>query len=536
MNKQFFFLLFFPVILSSQPVVTQSEPFETSDVTSTVGLMPNGQSDNLLLIYRTMGKNRIGWPGFYYRWAADVISPDLKRLSKNEPKKIEFPDGEDAESGYAIHFGGPGLLFQQHKKKEKKMLVYRCAIEADGTIGKPKLICDYYAWKLDITSKEYRTLSSDSSLLLVAHKPPENAEDEPVSYTIINQEWKQVREGKLGMPSINAEILSGDLFLAADTSIWMPVWLREEDNDDVVRQELWVWRNPAAPPQRIDVSLSDEKIITGMILVQSPHDGYIYLGGAFANASKKVQKSLFKLQFPPLDNAPEQGSFLIKINASGNIESKQAEIFREPTFSYWEVKPADVKKGSGIDLVSPWKIYPKPDGSAWLNLEVFYKTPGSSAGTTGALSHSGFFHSGPIIAVHYGQNGKSSQELLIPKYALSSHGSGMGHLMLFYQGKMAFLYNDNEKNQSREIKDASDLKPGLIADVSGIPRGQKEACSTLFYQDEKNTFKTQKLFNFKETKYWFDPYSVHQISPTSYIIGCDGRSGVFGLLRVDWKE
>lgn len=483
-----------------------------------------------------MGYERIGWPGYYYRWAADVISPDLKRLSTNKPKKIEFPDGEDAESGFAIHFGGPGLLFQQHKKKEKKMLVYRCAIGSDGIIGKPKHVCDYYAGKRDSDSKEYHTLSPDSSLLLLAHKPPENAKDEPISYTIMNKEWQQVREGKLGMPNITAEILSGDFLLAADTSIWLPVWIREEDNDDVVRQEIWVWRNHAAPPQRIDVSLSDDRLITGMALVHSPYDKFMYLGGAFANASKKARKSLFKLQSPPLDNAPEQGSFLIKINVTGNIEAKHAEMFGASTFSYWTVKPADVKKGSGIDLVSPWKIHPQPDGSVWLNLEIYYKTPGRSMGTTGALSHSGFFHSGPIIALLYGSNGKPTQELLIPKFALSSYGSGLGHLMLIHKEKLAFLYNDNENNQTRLIKDASDLKPGLIADVSGIPMGQKDACSTLYYQDEKNKFKTQKLFNFKETKYWFDPYSVHQLSPTTYVIGCNGRAGVFGLLRVDWKE
>jgi hypothetical protein len=144
-----------------------------------------------------------------------VITPDLKRLSNNEPIKIEFPDGDDIETGYALDFGGPSLLLQQHKKKEKKMIVYRCPLGPDGVIDKPKRVGDYYAWKREEGSKEFQLISSDSSLLLLALKPPEKDKDEPISFTIINREWKQVREGKLKMPGINAEILAGELFLAA---------------------------------------------------------------------------------------------------------------------------------------------------------------------------------------------------------------------------------------------------------------------------------------------------------------------------------
>lgn len=207
-------------------------------------------------------------------------------------------------------------------------------------------------------------------------------------------------------------------------------------------------------------------------------------------------------------------------------------MFRETTFSYWDLEPVDIKKGGGIDQISPWKIHPQPDGSVWLNLEALYNTlkPTVSLGYYSAVNN------GPAIVVQYGLDGKPTQELVIPKFSTSSTGSGMGHLMLINKGKLAFLYNDNEKNHSLGIKVASDLKPGQVADFIKPPNGQKDACSTLYYQDEKNKFKTQKLFNFKETKYWFDPYSVYQLSPTTYIIGCNGRAGVFGLLRVDWKE
>lgn len=544
MKKHFIFLLLFPVILEAQPVVTQSEPFESNDVTTTIGLMRNGQSDNLLLVYRTMGYDRIGFSSYSYRWAADVFSPDLKRLSTNKTKKIEFPNGKDAETGFALQFGEPSLVFQQHSKDEKKMHVYLCPIGSDGTIGKPKHICDYYAGKQDIDSKEYLTLNPDSSLLLLAQKPIEAARDEPFSYTILNKEWRQVHEGKLVMPNIDAEILSGDFLLAADTSIWIPVWLREKSNEDIVRQEIWVWRNPTAPPQRIDVSLSDDRLITDMKLVQSPYNGFIYLGGAFANSSKKAKRNMFGTFTitlgPPSSNTsdkhPEQGPLLIKLNPEGTIVSKHSKMFEDASLSYWDLKPADVKKGGGIDHVIPWKILPQPDGSAWLCLEALYKTPvAGTANTAKGLYED--VRNGPAIIIQYDVDGTPIQELLIPKSSVSSKGGGIGHFMLINKGKLAFLYNDNEKNLTWKAKSASDLKHGRIEDEStSIAYKQKQTCSTLCYQDEKNKFHTQKLFNLNETKYWFDPYSVYQLSPTTYIIGCNGRAGVFGLLRVDWKE
>jgi hypothetical protein len=138
--------------------------------------------------------------------------------------------------------------------------------------------------------------------------------------------------------------------------------------------------------------------------------------------------------------------------------------------------------------------------------------------------------------VHFDPGGKPQPELLIPKATGSVNGSGMGHFMMAHKGQLAFLYNDNEKNLKRDIKTATGLRLGRVADFSGIPMGQQDVCTALYFIDEKRQGKGQKLFGIKETRYWFDPYSVYQVSPTRYIIGCDGRSGQFGLLRVDWPE
>lgn len=532
--------LLLPVVLQAQPRITPSPTFETNGNASTVGLLKSGQGDNLLLVYRSFKKDRIGFKGYLFSWAADAFSPDLKRLSNNEPDKIEFPDGEDAETGFAIDFGGPGLLLQQHLKKEKKMVVYHCAINPEGVIGKPKRVADYASWKQEDGAQESHLLNADSSLLLLALKPPRKEKDEPISYTILNREWKNVREGKLKMPGIDAEILSGDLLLATDTSIWMAAWVREKGQENSVRQEIWVWRNPTKPPQRIDMALSGERVITDMILTQSKQDGTVYVGGTFAAASKGALKGLFKPAIPPLDHHPEQGSFFVKIDKAGTVMTKQPAMFRESTFRFWGLNPSDVKKGDGVNVIKPRKIWLQPDGSAWLTLEEYYEDPGSAPGmvpgTTGALARSGGPRGGPAIAVRFDPEGKSQQELLIPKRAWSIHGSGMGYLLLAHKGQLAFLYNDHEDNLKRTAKEAGNLKPCKIADDDGMAMGQQDACTVLYFVDHKGQGKAQKVFGFKEAGYWFDPYSVFQLSPTRYIIGCDGRSGQFGLLRVDWPE
>lgn len=540
MQKILFPLLLLPSILLCQPKITLSPAFETKGNALTFGLLKSGASENLLLVYRThkWGNRMIG-QDYVYFWAADVFSPDLKRLTDNKPEKLDFPDGEDVATGSVCDFGGPNLVVQQQKRKEKKMVVYRCPIGPDGRISPPKRVGDYDAWKSYDGLQKFSLISPDSSLLLLALKPPEKNRDEPISYIIFNREWKQVREGKLKMPGIDAELLSGDFLLASDTSIWMPAWVREKGREELVRQEIWVWRNPATPPQRIDVALSGERVITGMTLTQSTN-GLIYAGGTFAASTKNALKGLFKPAVPPLDHHPEQGAYCIKINDVGTIVAKESTLFRDSTFQFWKVSPSDVQKGDGINVIGPRRIYLQPDGSAWLTLEEYYdergSIPGTVPGTTGALAHSGGPRGGPAIAVRFDADGKPQQELLIPKRAWSIHGSGMGYLLLTHQGQLAFLYNDHEDNLKRTAKVAGDLKVCKIADDSGMATGQQEACTALYFVDGKGQGKAQKLFGFKDTRYWFDPDTWFQVSPTRYIIGCNGRSGQFGLLRVDWPE
>jgi hypothetical protein len=242
---------------------------------------------------------------------------------------------------------------------------------------------------------------------------------------------------------------------------------------------------------------------------------------------------LFAEVRPTEDLHPKQGSFLIKMTPKGAFQFNQSQIFEESTLIYWRMLPADIKNGRGIKYITPWKIYPQPDGSTWMNLEGIYNSAGP-VNTTSGLTSSGTFFSGSAITVHFDPNGKPTQELVIPKFAGSNHGSGLRYLMLLHKGTPVFLFNNHEKNlnQNRAI----DLKLGRMVDVSGHSIGVSNVCAMIHYQDANNKFKTEKLFDHIEAKYWLNPTCMIQLSPTAYIIGCNGHDGKFGLLRVDLPE
>ncbi len=536
-------LFFLPVVCFAQPKITTSTAFETDSkgTLSTLGLLKTGQGDNFLMVYRSakLG-SRFGPPKVHYTWAADVFTPDLKKLSGSELKKIEFPDGEDAEYGFAVNFGGgPYLLLQEHKKKEGKMIVYHCAIDQTGAIGKPKRLGSYSVREEESGSYRGVHISPDSATLLLIFLPSLEDPKDPISFIAFDRNWSTLQTGKLPMPNIDANILIKGIYFGEHSEIWMPAWVKANDQESL-QQELWVWRDLKAAPQRIDVQLAPDKLITDMDIARSETDGAIYVAGLYGAHSKKALKSMFRSSASsPRDKHPAQGTFFLKIDPEKQtIDTRHEAPFRSQALRFWALSEKDIEKGEGISILGVQEIAPQPDGSIFFTVEQYFEDAGSPinpANPTG-LRHSGGPRCGPAIAVHYDASGKQDQEVLLKKQVMSVHGSGVGHRMFTHRGAALFVYNDHEDNIARPPEQNSGLKPCRVADVEGMVMGQKDAFTAMYYVDKAGRGNPKALFNFKEAGYWFDRHACLKLSPTRYILGCDGRTGQYGLLRVDMPE
>lgn len=535
MQKLLFLFFLFPFILHAQPKVSKTEAFKAPNDLVIEGFVRETNSGNLIMAYRTLTiLPGLTSPTVKFKWAVDVFSPDLKRISAGKPVKIEFSDGDDVEMGDIVSLGGtPAMLFYKYEKKEQKTLVYKASIEQGGKIGALKRL-----GSLDGKLKDHfhptSVYSADSLYLLLTSPPQERKTKEPLSYLVIDRKWEVIKKGNLNFPNEKAEYLVGQPLIGTDASIWMPVWTKETEN--VMPQEIWVWPWEKTEPVRIDVSLSDDKLITDMVLRQFGET--VYIGGLYAASSKKAKKAIFDPPVPIRDDHPDQGTFVIKLDQKTNaIRSKSAQPFNEATFRRWGKNQKDIEKGDGIDLLVVREVCALPDGRVWVDVEEYYHEPlrGQDLGTTGALVTGDEPRYGPAIAVMYNADGKTTQEIYLGKRTWASVNRNAGHFFGAAGDGILCLYNDHEENLTRQAERSTDLK------ISRVPNGhvglqliQKPACTAMYYADSGGKGKLQKLFNLKETDYWIEPHISIEVTPGVRIFACEGKDGHYGLLKVEW--
>lgn len=505
--------LFLPVLPGAQPVITKSETFTTERNIYVEGLQQAPNSDNFFLVYRTLGDGLDGRTTKKVKWAVDLVSPEMKMVSRGRLKRIDFPDGDIASWAQVVHFGQEvSLLFFQFEKKDDRVNIYRSAIGPNGSIGELTRIGGYYSGNGE-GSERLQVQSPDSALLLLALYPPAGKKKEPISYIVFDREWKQVREGILQMPNMNAAVLFKPLILQSDGTVWMPVWVKEDDDDGAVRQEVWRWKDTREAPRRIDVSLAGDRLITDMKLAHAPpgSEPAIYLGGVYAAASKKAVKAIFSPPEYPLDHNPEQGTFYQKLDPGGKILSRSVQPFDTATYHFYRVEPDEVKKGGGINSVSIHGVYPQTDGRVWVD-EGNEQT----------------------VVTRYNTNGTVEQEVVLPYSVWTSidFDKSGGHFAGFQGSKAVFLYNTHRDN-FREWPDRyGHVKTILLSEKMNM--GFKKIASGVLSLGFKGQAELRELFTLPDTNYWLLPETAIELSPGHYMMACQGQFESYGLVRIDF--
>lgn len=533
MKKLFLSLLIISsTLLCAQPKVSKSETFKTSNEIVIDGLAHEANTGNLFMVYKVL-RITPGMidPNIKTKWAVDVIGPDLTQISAGEPMKIEFSDGDDVEMGNLVSLGGvPAMLFYKYDKKEEKTLIYRAPLEQGGKIGPLKQL-----GSLDGKLKDYfypqRVYAADSSYLLLLRPPQETRSKAPLSYLIIDSKWEVVQKGSLKFPEESGEYLLGSPMIGTDASVWMPVWTRSTNG--AMPQEIWVWWQEKTEPVKVDIALSSDRMITSMVLSQSGET--VYVGGLYATASKKAQKAIFNPPVPIKDDHPDQGTFIAKLTLKSNkLLSQSAQAFGESTLRLWGKDAKDFEKGEGIDLLVTQMLQPLPDGSVWVDVEEYYHEPLRQVGTRGMLTMGDEPRYGPAVAVLYDADGRVVREIQLGKRAVASVNRHASHFFYADTKGVFCLYNDHEDNVDTPVQTIKDIKTSRIANGSIRPQWiQKQACTALYYADDKDMRKLQKLFNHKETEYWVDPSTHIKLAPGIFIFACEGIGKNYGLLKVE---
>jgi hypothetical protein len=539
--KSFLFLLL-PTLAIAQPSIKKSETFlfesRHRDVIQSHALFHTGVDNQIIMVYS--GSYQV--PGLMgpetrYLISADVFSQDLERITSNTPQKIKTPDNDKPDYFYAVDFGGPNLIFSEHKKKDQEMKIYRSTVAANGKIGPLKLVDVYHVRKAPRDSRQELVVNADSSMMLLLFKPGTSAQSDPIAYMVLDKDWKVVRKGVLPMPNTEASLLLGNALLDMDGSIWMPVWMQERQGKTGLKQEIWVWRNSEDQPIRINAALKPELLVTDMTLVQTRSDKFIHAGGTFATSNKKAQKGMFNPAVPHNDDRPAIGSYYLKIDAAtATIKTPYSAYFQETTNQVWKAKYAPINKDEGIDALRSRILRPQTDGSVWLTIDEYYiNSPSSSAFKTITLDATA--RCGPSILVHFGPDGKVTREAVVLKRASSLTNSGIGYVLINHQESLTLFYNDKDSNIDEPPQRVPDVGSANIADHAGIPMGFRDVCvASWSIENNQATSKSQKLFYCKEAGYWLNPDVVLQVSPTRYFIAGNGRDGKAGLIRVDLGE
>ncbi|MEZ4939326.1 MAG: hypothetical protein R3D58_00570 [Saprospiraceae bacterium] len=522
-----------PAVGAAQPAVTASLSFqaESKGIIKMLGLLHAGVNDMVLAVYRSSEcSNRATM--HQVKWAVDVFTSDMEKVKGNALQAIALPNMEAPDAEFAINFGGkPWLILLRFQKKPHRMVLYRCPIDLEGMIGSPEEFGSYPVEKVEYPVSEHGLLvAPDASKLLFVYYPSSDSFNDPVSFALFDSNWSQLQSGYFNLPQMGYELRVGQAFFAPDNTIWMPSWTALEQNNGVL-QDLWIWQDPAMRPKRIDVRLDPDKLITSM-KISLGTDGKLYVGGVWAQATKK------NLRAVPVEAAQyAQGCFFLKIDPDNQvILSKTTATFSDTLFRFWSLGETEVNEnGLGIKHLCVGETKPVSDGSFWVTMEVNLINPAFAANPSGGAAYPKPF-SGPVIIVKYGPDGTLQSEILVKRQIMSVEGSGNGHLLLPYADSGLLLYNVHQDDISDEPQHFGQLRLCQVVDIEGLAMWQQDSTAAALDLSSTPNGTATILFNFKEKEYWFDPSAWLQVSPTRLIVGCDGRNGNYGLIRVDWPE
>ncbi|MCB0533485.1 MAG: hypothetical protein H6574_15625 [Lewinellaceae bacterium] len=538
-----FLFAFLPAICLAQPTFTTSPAFETGskNPVSTRGIFKTGTDDNVLVVYRsTKVVSSFTGKKEYNTWAADVFTPDFERLKKNELEKLEMPNGEPEDYCSAVYFSGaPCLIAQQYHKKEKKMHVFRCAISPEGKIAPAVQIGSYPALQVPDLFSELEFYSNpDSTELLSVFMPSSWHYRDPVSFVTFDKNWEVKQSGTFNLPKRGLDVHVKNPYIDTDSAVWMPAWT-ELPKGGGIKQEIWIWQNPESEPESIDLKLDDEKLITDIKITRAETAGMLYIAGTYTKATKKALKSV-----PRLGSHHAQGVFCIKLEAkTRSIQSVFMAPFTLATLKFWGVDAKEFSKGSGIQLLSTEEVIPQGDGSVVLFLEqAFVSMPSYNA-----LSRPGntqFYsvnapsreHLGSALVLQFGPDGALKTESIVKKRLKAFVDSGVGHRIFNVQKNTLLLFNNHIDNITEPASRYSFLKTCFVTGSIGDLMDQLGAITAMHFLDAQGKTESKMVFNFNDTKYWFNPSACMQVGPARYLVGCDGPEGKFGLLRIDMPE
>ncbi|MCE7926771.1 MAG: hypothetical protein DYG98_27345 [Haliscomenobacteraceae bacterium CHB4] len=539
MQKLLFLFLLFPLMTGAQPRVTQSQVFKWEEAMDVNGITSDATSGNIFLLYQDfslVNKMSPSGPKERYKWAVDVFSPDLKPLHRNKPQQLDMPGGDEVPIGHAVSFEGkPHLVFLLHKKKENKTEVYRAALQPDGVIGKPELAGALDGKWVEESQIMYAR-SADNALFLVAKHPSRDKPKEPFSYIVFDQKGNIRRKGNLQIPPEPSDLAVGYPMVANDGAIWAPVWA----DDKGLRQEVWVWSEGGNQPVKTDISPSDGKIATDLVLRQSVHDGFVYAGGTFAAASDGAEKGMFKSKRWHNDPNPEQGTFSLKLDSkSGKVVSRSVHTFSAATLSFWDKKPDALKKGDGLNSIRALDVLPMADGSVWVGVEQFFQifqegtinyTPQAIGSITDGRNFGDPCCESGVLA-HHSSAGELLQEQVLGKRSWAINDNGLGYFFRTNaQGDLVALYTDHEANPGKNIVKAGQLERTLVGGYGNL---RENACGAMMTMKKGEKSTTKKLFTQDETGTWFEPRLCVQVSDGAFLFVSAGRGFSYHLLKLE---
>ncbi len=521
--------IFLPIVCLAQPKTNLAVFNGKGNYPIVQGLFREPVSGNIQLVHYFISTSIAPFKG-KYNWTVDTYSPELKQLASTEPLVLEFPNGKDAQWGFVSDLGRrPSMLFYQIDKKEDKIDVYRSAIGSNGAFSPLKKLGEL-AGKQRQTTQLLTSYSADSSMLLLLFHP--RAIDKnygPFSYLVFDTQWNLIRQGNLRMPEEQGRYLLGRPMLNMDTSIWLPAW-KHKDNDDLL-QEAWVWKNGQAVPQRIDVSLSSERLITDMVFRQSPISKLVYAGGSFTAASSKAKYSIFSFSSYLFDRHPTQGTFCTTIDTKAQkVLVKWSNLFKPKTLEQVDIRPEDFSKGKGIPLLGVADIHLLSNGSIWVNLEqyVYYSKNivcGPGPFIIGAEADYGHPDFGPFLSVEYDPTGAISKEVHHGRSIGLPQDKGQSHFFAAGQQGAYILYNDHNEN-------INDQGPKTWLKYRTSRMSRNSFCTALWHVPVEGEGQPVNIFNLKESGVWIEPLKYIEYTPGNYILACGGFQK-YGIFRID---
>ncbi|MDR1679299.1 MAG: hypothetical protein LBR81_05915 [Prevotellaceae bacterium] len=431
--------------------VTTSEPYKTSWTTDYI--LTGQIGEKVYMIYGSSKEKKM----LIYNSNLE-LQKEVEIQARGGDKRGII--GKDFSYRTAMFFeDGILCFFETYEKSSKSRMLLCQRLDTDGNfVGDLTLIDQIQANKKSNSGSFMLESSEDNTkFLVVQNEPYDKKADEKFILKTFDGKLNKLAEKEVSLPYMDKNASVSDYYLSNRGDVYLMVEVDKEKSEKVKGEDDSFFILYCVNLSK-DGSLSEFK-------VELPSKAIKRAALRIDNESNTVMLSGFYSDIKTRASSTRDidGFFSLSIDMAANklLTQGYKELSNE-IINQLRGKKADakVKEGKGIDLsFSILDYIRRPDGSSIIVAEKNFISQVTHCNQYGACYTIYYYNNHNIFLIGLSATGEVQAFYDIPKRQTVS-GNGMYNSVSIMEkdGKIVFLYNDNKKNATRDIKTFKDAK------------------------------------------------------------------------------